>query len=168
MIVVKKKILQSLRELNKLFNGTTKPNEHQYYGKLAIIELCGWIEQTMDEMIRNIGKKCLKENGNLNYLENVVIKKIHGFLYDEHMRKMLIDIIGLVKVELMEKVIDPRIHAAFKGELITLKSKRDQQAHTHISGLTIPIDNPTVTLASLPIVFNGLKNIQACLRKIKI
>src|SRR3990172_2581821 len=93
-------IKKNLGKINDLY--TKSENEDSeallFYSKLAILELCGWIEESMDDIIREYAKKYLKEQSNINSI-NDTIRKTSGFDYNEHFReKMLIRLIGLINI----------------------------------------------------------------------
>ena len=65
-------LLKNLNELDKLYNGAkNKENDKQaiYYSKLALLELCGWIEESMDDIIRRYSNPKLKGKDNKEYLK---------------------------------------------------------------------------------------------------
>ena len=101
----------------------------------------------------------------MNYKE--VIKRTHGFDYEYHFRRMLIQLIGLVNVERLEKAIDQTKQARLIAALKTLKAVRDPEAHTHIKGVTRAINAPSVTLGQFPAVYEGLLEYQNTIRNTK-
>jgi hypothetical protein len=81
---------------------------------------------------------------------------------------MLIQTIGIIFTEKLEKKLDPGSFASMKSTLITLKQARNSEAHTHIKGITRSIDAPSVTKSKFLIVYNGLKDIDTKIRLINI
>lgn len=55
-----------------------------------------------------------------------------------------------------------------KSSLGTLKQVRDKQAHTHIKDTTIRIDAPSTTRSNFDNVYDGLKDIESYIRKMRI
>ena len=139
-----------------------------FYSKLAVLELCGWIEESMDDMIQILAKKYLKEQINLNYIEDPVIKFTHGFKYKGDFRNMLIQLIGVINVEKLENNLDSTKFHIMKSTLGSLKECRDKQAHTHIKGIRQIIDSPSLTKDRFWKIYEGLKDFESCVRKMKL
>lgn len=101
--------------------------------KLALLELCGWIEETFDEMIRNIGDQTL---GDGKWVNEKLIDRTSGFKYDAHLRSMIVELVG----EVFARRIEEKMEATSKGDLERLKSmlgelwkKRCSFAHANVA-----------------------------------
>jgi len=163
-MVVKKSIKTNLRELDKCYRSARTPKEALYFSKLAILELCGWIEETMDDVVLRCSTKHLKETANIKYSQGNIISKTYGFDYDANFRWMLIRLIGLIRVETLERQLDQARLGALTGALATLKQQRNSEAHTHLRGMTRAINAPSVTLTQLEPVYQGLLEIDRAIR----
>jgi hypothetical protein len=53
-MIAKTYILNNLSTIEKLYNDSSSIKNSLFYSKLAILELCGWTEESMDDII----KKC--------------------------------------------------------------------------------------------------------------
>lgn len=155
----------NLTRLNSLYNRARTPMESLFFSKLAILELCGWIEESMDDIVRRCAVRCLRAEANRKFVEKEVIKKTYGFDYDTHFRRMLGRVIGISNVEKLEGRLDPSVHAKFVATLSTLKVSRDSEAHTHLKGATKVLNAPSVTLSQFEDVYKGLKAYDHVLRK---
>jgi len=102
MMVVKKYIEENLKQLDRSFTKETDEKKAMFFSKLAILELCGWIELSMDEIILNHCKKVLKDNKNIKSFEGIV-RRNHGFSYDNNFSITLIRLIGYSSWENIEK-----------------------------------------------------------------
>lgn len=83
--------------------------------KLAILELCGWLEVEFDRLIR------LVEVGRLNdpdWINKNVIEKTNGFSYNGHWRPMLCKVVG----EVFARRVEQAMETAHPAELDQLKS----------------------------------------------
>ena len=138
-----------------------------YYSKLAILEVCGWIEESMDDIIRGCANKRLKEPKNLRSVENL-IKRTYGFHYEDNFRDMLIHIIGIIKLEILEQIFDQHKFTQMIYSLNVLKQRRNELAHTYIKGTTPTIDAPSWTDRRFQYVYEGLKDIEHHINKMKI
>jgi hypothetical protein len=81
---------------------------------------------------------------------------------------MLIQLLGLITVEKLEGRLDPVKFDLLRSTLGTLKESRDNEAHTHIKGMTRVIDAPSLTKSRFPRVYEGLKDIEKELREMKL
>jgi 2-iminobutanoate/2-iminopropanoate deaminase len=169
--VVKKTQIQSnLNQIEKLYQkymSGKSGGRVEYFSKLAIIETCGWIEESMDDIIRRCANKHLKESKNIRFIEGL-IGDTHSFKYHDNFRNMLIQTIGIINVEKIEQVFDTKKFLKMTSSLGELKQRRDNQAHTYIKGTTLNIDAPSLTKNRFQKVYEGLKDIEACLRKTRL
>ena len=165
-MILKGEIASTLKLLDIKYRAHSTPKEALLLSKLAVLELCGWIEESMDDLIRRCASRHLKDPANLLYLENQVIKRTHAFEY-ERFRAMLIQAIGLINVERIEAKFDKAILSTLKAQLAVLKASRDPEAHTHIKG-TKTINAPSITISQFDHVYAGLKHIEKLVRTTKI
>lgn len=86
----------------------------QLLSKLALLELCGWIEGEFDLLVTRA------EGGRLGegWLEKNVVQKTTGFNYNSHLRRMLTAIYG----ELFAREFERQMEARYPGELERLKN----------------------------------------------
>ncbi len=162
-MVDKTQIENNLTEINALFQRHIGDNEAPYYSKLAILEACGWIEESMDNIAQECANKHLKEPKNIKFVKSLV-KRTYGFHYEDDFRDMLIQIIGIINVEKLERAFDQRKFTQMTSSLGVLKQRRDDQAHTYIKGTTPRIDAPSWTKRRFQDVYEGLRDIESCIR----
>ena len=96
-------INQNLKSLDVLYGDTTTQKKALFYSKLAILELCGWIEETMDRVVFSCACRTVREPKNRERIEKKVILRTSGFDYQDHFRWMLTQVIGLHGVEQVER-----------------------------------------------------------------
>ena len=89
---------------------TTNNDRPKLLSKLALLELCGWLEVEFDRMIRLVEAGLLSD---LPWVEKNVIKKTNGFSFDNHWRPMLCKVVG----EVFARRVDTAYQAAYPGEL---------------------------------------------------
>ncbi|TET39693.1 MAG: hypothetical protein E3J65_03285 [Dehalococcoidia bacterium] len=166
-MVKKTQIQNNLNQIEKLHQKYMRGRRGLYFSKLAIIEACGWIEESMDDIIRGCANKHLKEPKNLRSVENL-IKRTYGFHYEDNFRDMLLHIIGIIKLEILEQIFDQHKFTQMTSSLGVLKQRRDELAHTYIKGTTPTIDAPSLTKNRFQNVYEGLKDIEFCIRRMRI
>jgi hypothetical protein len=164
-MITKQYIVPSLQALDTAYRNAMSADDAERFAKLAIIEMCGWIEESMDSLILRCGKRHLKISKNLDYCEEGIIGTTYGFDYNRHFRWMLIRLIGLVTVERLESQFDQTKHHLFKSTLASLKIVRDSVAHTHLKGATRTLDAPSMALRNFQRVYDGLLDIDQAMRR---
>lgn len=156
-MIVKKHISKTLKDLDDRYNiamSSSSLESSVYYSKLAVLEYCGWIEESFDKIVRRTVKDKLKTAEYRNLLENNIIKRTYGFRYVENFRPMLISSIGLVAMENLEsQLVRKGFLDVLKSELCTVKLERDSAAHTWINNTTRTYSAPSVTKARLEKIY---------------
>jgi hypothetical protein len=157
-MVVKKYIEENLKLLDRAYKKEKDAKRATYFSKLAILELCGWIEISMDGLVLDHCTRKVKLQKNIKLVETNV-KKTYGFDYEQHFRKMIIQLVGVAACEKIERSVDVAAKAKMESHLTSLKTIRDKLAHTYIEGTVAAssIDSPSVTRARLHDIYVGLK-----------
>jgi len=167
-VIVKDYIDKTIFELHNLYENAKSQKKTIYYSKLALIEFCGWLEESMDDIIQMYCNQKLKKSSNKNYIKKVVIHNNFGFHYKDNFRPMLMTAIGIVEVEKLEKNLD---NAGGKINILSstigrLKKKRNDAAHTFIRGVTSSFDAPSVIINDFRRIYPIMKEIETEVRKI--
>lgn len=162
-MIGKSEIQRNLRSLNALYGHAATQKHALYYSKLAIIELCGWIEMSMDDIVRRCAIRTLQDPESRKRIDKA-IKRTYGFDYDQHFRELLLLLIGAIRLEKVERKVDAAKYTRLISALTTLKTIRNDEAHTYIKGTTRKIDAPSVTLARFLDVYDGLVDIDSVIR----
>ena len=158
-------IERNLRSLDARYRSRrASAKDAKFTSKLAILELCGWIEVSMDECILRAGDRVLRSADTRLLLQREV-GRIYGFEYEKHFRSMMIQIVGIWGFEKIRNSIGTSISTRFSTELNTLKHKRNSLAHTYTHGVTSHYDAPSVTLGSFAIIKSGLKAYDSAIRE---
>jgi hypothetical protein len=165
-MISKQYIVPSLLALDAAYRNAATQDDAERFAKLAIIELCGWIEEAMDEVVHRCSRRGLKETKNLEYCPNDIVKTTYGFDYHKHFRAMLIRLVGIISVEVIESKVDPAKHVGLKSTLGNLRVVRDSVAHTHLKGVTRTLDAPSVTMGNFGRVYDGLLDLYRTMRRV--
>lgn len=146
----------TLRELDKLYSESTSQKKAIYYSKLALIELCGWIEESLDDIVLRHANRHLKNSANKEYCKKNIIKPNFGFQYKRNIRPMLISLIGLIELEKLEQELEKTAQITLlTSHLGNIKDSRNTAAHTHLKGVTRRFNAPSRTIGD----FNRIKPI---------
>jgi hypothetical protein len=160
-MIGKTEIERTLKGLQHRYWLAKTQKEPLWFSKLAIIELCGWIEVSTDDLVNRLAKKAVKEHLNLTHFQNEVVNKNYGFHYKKHFRNMLIAAVGLEGVEAIESVVSAVSKAQLESEFGTLSLSRNRLAHTYVKGVTVAIDAPSVTIARFNRIYPALKDYES-------
>lgn len=147
-----------LNRLNGLYIKSGRRPEFQLYvAKICVLEVCGWIEESLDIFYLHHAKRLLKDADNR---KDIVcrIKRIYSFEYDRPMRSVLECLVGLSGIESFESAVSPAVFAPMVAALSALKSSRNALAHTHIPGTQAQIDAPSLTIARFAQATRGLRH----------
>jgi hypothetical protein len=164
-VVVKKHIQATINKLDRHYN-SAPTTEATFYSKLAIIELCGWIEFCMDNIAQNFASRKLRTTPYQDIFRGLKNKN-YGFEYKGNFRKMLYQTIGLHNMEKIEVSINHSGSIAIlEAELDILKSLRNDAAHTYIDA-TKTYQAPSVTKAQLDKIYPILKEFSRQIREVR-
>jgi hypothetical protein len=166
-MVAKSSILANLQMLNRSYRKAASLKRAQFYSKLALLELCGWIEESMDDVILRCAIRHLKESRNRDYCAKEIVRRTYGFDYERNFRFMLIGLLGLVNIEKLERQVNPQVYSKMTAALSNLKKQRDAEAHTHLKGTTRTINSPSISLSYFQDVYAGLFEFDRIIRSTK-
>jgi hypothetical protein len=77
-MITKQYIVPGLQAPDTAYTNAASADDAERFAKLAIIELCGWIEESMDALVLRCAKRQLKVSKNLAYCEDEIIGKTYG------------------------------------------------------------------------------------------
>ena len=158
-------IEKNLKFLENRYAKSRQWQELSFLSKIAVIELCGWIEVSMDDIFYRFISKNLRDQKNIEDLKNSISNN-YGFHYDRNFKKMIISCVGHHGFEDIQNSIDPQIIQSFKSELGSLSFIRNQLAHNYVKGTTAQFDSPTITLSRLGRISQGLKEYDTTFRRL--
>lgn len=124
----------TLAQLEAWYNEPTAgPERPKLLSKLAILELCGWLETEQDKLILNVSNVCLKD---APWTQKEIVDRNFGFDYNRHFRPMLAQILGEHLTRKLEQVMDikhPGSLDEFRSSTGDLWVKRCNFAHENLT-----------------------------------
>lgn len=157
-MILKKDIKVLLDNLETDYSLSSPPRSTQY-AKLAVIELCGWIEESFDKIATRCVAGKIRTTPYQDIMQNILDKN-YGFKYNSNFRRMMLQIIGLRKMEELEINLNRTGEKTILESILdTLKTERDIAAHTTTAGAMSTFQAPSVTI-------NHLDRIYPIIRKI--
>jgi hypothetical protein len=158
---------KQLEKLDGLYNvSISDPELPKYYSRLAVLELSGWIEEEIDDLVRYCPQKALIVSGSDFDFVNSVINKNSGFDYKENLRKMMKQTVGVITLNRIEAKLDPVLKLSLESALTILRSERNDHAHKPISSAN-KFTAPSICLSRLEDVFRGFEEFERILKKLK-
>lgn len=157
-------VRQNIAVLSKAYNTAPDPKLQLFYAKLALLEVCGWIEETVDFLVLRHAKHTLSTAGECAKFKKDVVDKQHGFNYKENIVPMLVGLFGRVRMAEFESYYDAAQLDVLKSTLGSLKLARNDHAHTHLKGVTVTVMAPTKLAEYLDKVIVGLNEMEMALR----
>lgn len=109
-------IATTLATIDAWYNEPTAgPERPKLLSKLALLELCGWLETEQDRIMVALDAFCLKDP---TWTQREIIEKTFGFDYGKHFRPMLVKLIG----EHLSRALENKIEQKHPGDLDRLRS----------------------------------------------
>jgi hypothetical protein len=115
-MINKSQIENTLDRIGKLYLTHLSDYQSTYFAKLAIIESCGWIEESIDNIVLETANKKLKNPDNLIALQKLT-QDNHSFRYDPHFRRLLSQLLGFMAIERLDKSYDNLTDSSLKDKL---------------------------------------------------
>lgn len=157
-------ITATLTKLYQLFDEATKSNTTdtyllKLYSKFALMEFCGWIEESMDEIVDCFAIRTLSNQTYKDIFRQTIKVNNYGFKWKENFRPMLFKTIGIHNLEKIDLILQDRgiIIDSLHGELTGLSAERGIAAHTFINS---QFKTPSIYLNTLNIIYPILKEIE--------
>lgn len=164
--LLNEEIYSTLRELESRYSADgVSDRELELLSKLAIIELGGWVEERIDEIVYEYVQRRLSDAEEIDRIKKEVIDKVYGFDYEADIRPMIEHVVGsvnycLIKTELMHS----GGYFILKSILGTLKHERNRVAHTHWTGVTRKLAAPSSTINWLNGIYRYVCDIEKCIK----
>lgn len=126
--------------------------------KLAVLELCGWIEEWVHDLARSCVLARSDDAAAIEIMDNA-IKNTHGIHYQQHVQPLLSVAIGASRLTAIErKLSENGKFDLLRSELGTVQKVRNLLAHTYTHDQTTRrIDAPITTMQRFKRMLSVLK-----------
>lgn len=126
------------------------------YSKMAMMELCGWLEEAFDEIAHNCVRQRLRTLDRRKFLQEK-IAATYGFEYKTKARPLISHAIGVVRLLEIEKILEQDASLTIlKTTCANLNKIRQDAAHSTLAGRSMPYPAPSVSISNfekcLPII----------------
>jgi hypothetical protein len=146
-----RKTLQFLDSMYQRHQTAEDPEEAVAFAKLAVLEFCGWVEMTIDDIARSAVSASLPTVGDRKPLE-ALIKATSGFDYSRNVTPLLVSALGSVRFSIVENTMkEEALLDMFKNTLNSTDfiRMRNCAAHTFNDGTQRNYDAPSSVLGKL-------------------
>lgn len=146
-----KKTLLFLDEMYQTHQISEDPEEAVAFAKLAVLEFCGWVEMTIDDIARSAVSISLPSADDRKPLEEI-IKSTSGFHYSRHVTPLLVTAVGSVRFSIVERTMKDEAKLERFGSVLNSADfvrMRHRAAHTFNDGTQRNYDAPSAILGKL-------------------
>ena len=123
---------QNINVYQKHYNSAQNLRELLLSSKAALLDVCGWLEEAMDQVVIDCARRCNLSIVRLKSVESYYVKRTNGFDYERHFEKMLTAVVGFKVLEQAETQIGVTTLTPFTSALSSLVPLRNHYAHTHL------------------------------------
>lgn len=122
-------IINTLNKLENKYSASTDLQMTILYSKLSVIELCGWIEVSIDEILINYIDSHIIDASLVRDIKKIIGRN-YGFKYDSNIFPLLCSVLGINNVENMLDSIPLVQFVQFKSIVGNYSGERNIAAHT--------------------------------------
>jgi|GEM_PF-3076353 len=164
------RLRKTLRFLDKMFldhQSAEDAEEAVAFAKLAVLEFCGWVEMTIDDIARKAVCISLPEDHQRAPLEEL-IKKTSAFGYKNNITPIMVAAIGSVRFAAFEQTLrNEGVLSQIEGVINSAEfiNMRNRAAHTFNDGTQRNYDAPSAILGRLDQVAPLLDRMRALCRE---
>lgn len=157
-------VRQNFAVLSKAYDDASDPKLQLFFAKLALLEVCGWIEETIDTLVLRHAKHILSSAAEYDKYKKEFVEKQYGFSYKDNIVPMLVGLFGRVGTTDFESYHNAAELEVLKSSLGTLKVARNAHAHTHLKGVTVTVMAPSLLKEYFDQVCEGLNAMELAFR----
>ena len=125
--------------------------EAALYSKFALLEFCGWIEETIDAILLGYIDRTIPNSTIRDTIRKDIVCRVYGFKYSEEFRPLMERIIGTRNFQHIVSQLSKRRcrDEMLKTMFADLTVARNRAAHTHWNpGVTQQFDAPSKIIDS--------------------
>ena len=101
-LVIDKTQIEATLDRLEILARSSGPKDTPFFSKMAILELAGWVEETIDAFVKSLTIPRLRDEKVRDRFKEVV-KQVHDFTYENHFWRLLGMAIGVVNLERAEE-----------------------------------------------------------------
>jgi|APGre2960657373_1045057.scaffolds.fasta_scaffold15536_3 hypothetical protein len=125
-------LIQNINVYQDQYNTAKNLRELLLPSKAALLDVCGWLEEAMDQVVIECANRCMLSTQRLQLIQKEYVGKTYGFEYQRHFEKMLAAVVGFRILEQAERQMGLGTLMPFTSALSSLVPLRNHYAHTHL------------------------------------
>lgn len=154
-------IYKTLTEIERRYAAGPDVRELECLSKIALIELGGWVEEKIDEILIAYIERHVKDVNEVSRIKKEVVAPVYGFEFDKNLEPLLEHVLGVAMYARIKHGLQKRGHYLnLKSVLGDLAVFRNRAAHTHWEGVSRQYRAPSTAL-------NWLNRIYAIVMRLK-
>ena len=140
-------ILQNLDSEYSLYVGGADIEKPIIISKIAVLELCGWIEESVDQILLDYISQRISDKVCRTYVEDI-INKNYGFKYKENLFHLFTVVLGVSNWENIVDVLTYSRISILEAICNNYTKLRNVAAHTYrLTGITVTYHAPSQVIA---------------------
>lgn len=125
-------LLKNINVYQAHYNSAQDLRELLLPSKAALLDVCGWLEESMDRVVIDCASRCQLSSSRVQSIQREYIRRTSGFEYERHFEKMLTAVVGFRVLEQAEALIGITTLTPFTSAISSLVPLRNHYAHTHL------------------------------------
>lgn len=159
-------IENTLKRLDSEYSSCTDSQMSILYSKLSVLELCGWIEISIDTLLYEYVDSKILDSDCKNRIKKI-IRNCYGFHYDRNLFPLLCSVLGINNLENIIYVLPSVNFQNFKAITNTYTNERNNAAHTDTPfGTTRRYNAPSQVLNDFNLIKPGIQIIEREIKKL--
>lgn len=156
----------TLNKLDGLYNASSDTQMMVLYSKLSVLELCGWIETSIDIILNDYVNLHIVNKDNKDKIQNI-INTTYGFTFDNHLFPLFSSVIGINNLENVLDLIAPTDLLNLMSITKTYSKMRNTAAHTDTpNGTTRTYNSPSIVLNDYMKIKGAIKTLEDEVQKL--
>ncbi len=160
-------VLQRIEVEYNNYMTSSDPYMPQLLSKLAVMEFCGWIEESIDNILYDYLDNHLIDNNGKRIIKGFV-KKVYGFSFEENIYKIFAIVVGANNWENIYDSLSTIDKNNFKSIVNTYSSIRNGAAHSNtVIGVTLNYNTPSQVISDFSKIEPAIKSIEASVANLR-
>ena len=156
----------TLNKLDGLYYASSDTQMNILYSKLSVLELCGWIEISVDTILNEYVDSHILNIDNCKKIRKI-INNTYGFDYEKHLFPLFSSVIGINNLENILDVITPTDLSNLISLTNTYSVIRNKAAHTDTpNGTTRTYNSPSIVLNDYRKIKGAIKTLEDEVQKL--
>lgn len=166
-MIAKTEIESTLKRLQNQYAATdASAKQRHLVSKLAILELSGWAEQSIEKMVLQDFNRRTRYSSAYKKQHSKRVKRNHGIETEAHFETLIMATIGYAGLGQLEKKCNQSKFKNLTAAMTNLHWSRCKLAHDYFRYSVGGIDAPSKTINTFKKIYEGLLDVQVNLKEL--